>query len=407
MWKLSIGDEQGQKTAVNLVRDEYTVGRAEGCIIRLTERNISRHHATIRRSALGYRIEDQGSLTGVFVNGVRITSPQELSHKDSLQLGDYRIEVIDEDLQIQEQNHLPFSSSTPPSGRLPHRLVVLIGPEQGAEYALEGERFLLGRGEECDFRLDHASVSRVHAEVRLVDSSHYEIIDKGSANGLRVNGHELPRSLLDSRDVIELGDVVLKYIPQGQVFRASPTEGQRIAALGGLTPPPPRSIRATTPAWSLAAACAGAALTAIAALAWFNMESEAQPLESEQDPASLRAQTRKLSPLEEAQRLRSAGTPLLIHEALQQLPQDHPARQTEQFQELEAIWARAMLEEAQEAELPRRRQLLEQVASAESVPLELRETAFELLKKSRENSLDLSDLGKKQRPRVRPASSTP
>ena len=36
MWKLSIEDDQGQQTVVNLVRDEYSIGRAEANTIRLT-----------------------------------------------------------------------------------------------------------------------------------------------------------------------------------------------------------------------------------------------------------------------------------------------------------------------------------------------------------------------------------
>ena len=49
MWKLSIEDDQGQQTVVNLVRDEYSIGRAEANTIRLTDRNVSRHHASLHR----------------------------------------------------------------------------------------------------------------------------------------------------------------------------------------------------------------------------------------------------------------------------------------------------------------------------------------------------------------------
>jgi len=42
MWKLTIEDDQANKTVVHLVRDEYSVGRAEDNTVRLTERNI--HH---------------------------------------------------------------------------------------------------------------------------------------------------------------------------------------------------------------------------------------------------------------------------------------------------------------------------------------------------------------------------
>ncbi|MCC6666907.1 MAG: FHA domain-containing protein, partial [Polyangiaceae bacterium] len=50
MWKLSIEDDQANKTVVSLVRDEYSIGRGEENTVRLTERNISRRHAKLTRN---------------------------------------------------------------------------------------------------------------------------------------------------------------------------------------------------------------------------------------------------------------------------------------------------------------------------------------------------------------------
>ena len=50
MWKLVIEDDEGKRTVVPLARDDYTIGRQEGNTIRLTERNVSRHHGRVRRS---------------------------------------------------------------------------------------------------------------------------------------------------------------------------------------------------------------------------------------------------------------------------------------------------------------------------------------------------------------------
>lgn len=267
MWKLIIVDDQHQRTIVNLVREKYAIGRAEGHAVRLTERNISRLHAVVSRSRQGFRIEDHASYNGVFVNGVRLVGRQELAHGDLVQLGDYRVQVIDEAIETQEQGYRPFDKDlSPVSGRLPHRLVELIGPDQGAQFPFEQERLLLGRGPECDIVIDHGSVSRVHAEVRAIGTDRFEILDKRSANGLRINGHERDRAILDGRDVIEVGDVVLKYIPQGQVFQASADEGLRIAALAGSTPPPPHISARSGLGQRLFAAGLGALLVVLIAL---------------------------------------------------------------------------------------------------------------------------------------------
>lgn len=394
MWKLSIVDDQGQKTSVNLVRDQYSIGRAEGNTIRLTERNISRRHALIRQTSTGYMIEDLGSYNGLYVNGVRVISHQELAHQDLIQLGDYRVAVIDEDLATQEQGHQPYSGSVAPaSGHLAHRLVVLIGPKQGAEFPLESERLLLGRGDECDIFLDHASVSRVHAEVRRIQENLFEIIDKGSANGLRINGRELPRALLDSRDVVELGDVVLKYIPQGQIFRVSPTEGQHLAAWGRLEPPAPEPVPQSR---SLLAAVGGACVAFLLALFWFTFCRSPEPVLSPEETALTSPTERNLSPeqiLSEAQRLVQEEQWTEAHTLLQTIPREDPARRSPIFHALEADWALHLLEAAQtEEDQAQRRNMLQQIAHAESVPGELRKQAFDLLQEQNKPGLELNEL---------------
>ena len=96
MWKLCVEDDQTNKTAVALVRDEYSLGRAEDNAVRLTERNISRKHAVLKRNGSGWLLEDLNSYNGCYVNGVRVSGVHKLEHADLVQLGDYRLEVSDE-----------------------------------------------------------------------------------------------------------------------------------------------------------------------------------------------------------------------------------------------------------------------------------------------------------------------
>src|SRR6185437_14946760 len=104
MWKLAIEDDEGKQTVVPLTRDEYTIGRKDGNTIRLTERNVSREHARLlkKKSASESNgngengkstvvLEDLTSYNGVFVNGLRVTHSQNLTHGDLVQIGDYRI----------------------------------------------------------------------------------------------------------------------------------------------------------------------------------------------------------------------------------------------------------------------------------------------------------------------------
>ncbi len=398
MWKLIITDDQGQQTVVNLVRNEYRIGRSEDNAIRLTERNISRKHAVLRRSGSSFSIQDLGSDNGVFVNGVRIHGQQALGHRDFIQLGDYRVEVLDEALDTQEQSHSPYptGSTIPPSSRLPHRLVVLIGPEQGAEYALEGDRYLIGRDDDCDFRIDHGSVSRIHAEVRRLDEEHFEIIDKGSANGLRINGHERPRAVLDGRDVVELGDVVLKYIMKGQVFHVDAAEGERIAAMSGSSLPPPASEARLPLGVPLIAAAAGALLILIVLFLLFRgMPGSTSSNETIPAQEEARELTLVDSALGTAVRLHQKGDVFRAHEEARQLAESHPElKNTPEFIAIESAWAEAMMRSAMEEQDPKRqRRLLREVSQADTVSAHQRQAAMVALMKvdAKKSPVDTSD----------------
>jgi hypothetical protein len=83
----------------------------------------------------------------------------------------------------------------------------------GRAVRLAGETVTLGRLPECSVVLADPNVSRVHAEVRLTSNgSDYEIIDRGSTNGTRVNGMPVtgPRVLAPG-DTITLGATTIGY----------------------------------------------------------------------------------------------------------------------------------------------------------------------------------------------------
>lgn len=79
------GEWRGQ--AIQISKQELTVGRSRGSQLRLRERSISRAHATILRTRRGVYIRDEKSLLGTYVNGQRINGPIRLKHGDVIQIG--------------------------------------------------------------------------------------------------------------------------------------------------------------------------------------------------------------------------------------------------------------------------------------------------------------------------------
>lgn len=399
MWKLSIEDDQGNKTVVNLVRDEYSIGRAEHNTVRLTERNISRSHARVYKHADKWTLEDLNSYNGCFINGVRVGGQHALEHGDLIQLGDYRLEILDDAVTAAELpdvgtgNRPATVPGIPRSQTLlgqPDRLVMLVGPAPGTEYPLVGERRVIGRGEECDIVINHGSVSRVHAEIRAFGDGRYELLDRDSANGVRINGVELKRALIDARDMLELGDVVLKFIPAGQIYRPGADESQQIVALAPF--PEERMSQASSleahhaasrslhPAVIGVMAVGGLALVVLVAVVTLHGHSTA-PSASQEDPGAAAPIDSAARTLAEAKALLARGQIESAHlKVTTEIPADSNVRQSQDFRNIEARWADSMLEQAaQEPDPAKKRAILDRVAQATTVDATRRQRANEEL----------------------------
>jgi pSer/pThr/pTyr-binding forkhead associated (FHA) protein len=224
MWRLCIEDDEANRTIVNLVRKEYTIGRAEENAVRLTERNVSRRHAVLRRTNEGWVFEDLHSETGSFVNERRVDAPLAIEHRDKVRIGDYDITLLDSEKEAEEaaadkqSETVPASVESDRSVERHDRLVVLEGPNPGTQYPLIDKKILIGRGEECDLTIADTSVSRVHASLMRDEHGRFHVSDQKSSNGVRVNGMEITKIPLYAGDIVELGDVHLQFVPKGSRF---------------------------------------------------------------------------------------------------------------------------------------------------------------------------------------------
>ncbi|MDX2051098.1 MAG: FHA domain-containing protein [Polyangiaceae bacterium] len=389
MWKLSIEDDQGNKTVVHLVRDDYTIGRAEASTVRLTERNISRKHIELVREGSGWVVIDRKSYNGVHVNGVRVHEKKALAHGDVVQLGDYRMELGDETADAKDTSPQSVAQESQVDQ---DRLVIVAGLEVGTEFALTGERLVLGRGDECDISLNHASVSRVHAEISSLGDGRYEFIDKESANGVRINGVDLKRSILDARDTIELGDVVLKFIPAGQAY--NPLLDRSLSLLYA-EPAPVGPVASAPPAKPISPALkvVGALLlvTVLVGVGWVASKGSEQNATFTGIASSKQDEAARV--LEEAGELLAKGAIEDAHQKVAELPESSNARQSPAFRKIESEWAKALLAQADaETDPTVKRELLKQVVLSPTVDTFSRKRAEQEIKKLTGDAVDISDL---------------
>ena len=223
MFKLVISDDEGKQTVVPLVRDEITIGRKEGNTIRLTERNVSRRHARVRKANGSFVIEDLHSYNGVKLNGQKIGAETKLEPGDQIGIGDYQLalQVEAADATVPEQvspavanaDTAMIASPGPPA-----RLVMITPPAPGAEFALTADRVRIGRAEDLDIWVNHRSISREHAEIQKEPDGGLRLIDLGSANGVRVNAQDVQNALLGAGDVVELGQVRFRFVAAGEHY---------------------------------------------------------------------------------------------------------------------------------------------------------------------------------------------
>jgi len=280
MLKLVISDNEGTTTVVPFVRDEISIGRKDGNTIRLTERNISRRHCTLERVNGSYRVRDHGSYNGVIINGTKIDGESSVKAGDHLQIGDYTL-LVEAEAAAAEPGAEPAkslppppppprprgeapneieptrvaprpsaaASPIPPRAASPSRLVVLTAPLAGAEFSLpERGELRIGRAEELEITIDHRSVSREHARLSC-ENGRYRLVDRGSSNGLMVNGEKITDAELGPGDVLELGEVLVRFVGPGEAYVFDPNEARAL-----------RKRRGSRGAMMVAAAIVGAAV---------------------------------------------------------------------------------------------------------------------------------------------------
>jgi type III secretion system (T3SS) inner membrane Yop/YscD-like protein len=146
------------------------------------------------------------------------------------------------------------------------RLVVLVGPAAGERHPLR-DGLVLGRGPDCDLRVDDGGVSRAHLAFALRDGR-VTVRDLGSKNGLCVNDRRARRARgLAAGDVVEVGETLLALEAgdepgDARDARAPPAAPARRAPARRPSPRRRLGVRLSSPL------AASVLLAAAAALCW-------------------------------------------------------------------------------------------------------------------------------------------
>jgi len=255
------------------IDNEVSVGRAEGCVIRLDDRAVSRQHALFRNAPKGVEVIGRSEFSPLRINGVEQSSAI-LKSGDVIEIGSYQLKLkshepstahhpvlfpeqtsevestfqlkpVSEPVPVEDsasidipvtQPEPDFPTSTLSAG-VPEvamdsvvttssdtestkvftsvdvlvRLKIPEGLAQVSELELIKEETFIGRDSECDIILgNEKKASRKHAVIRK-KGLNFLLQDLGTANGTLLNGRKVEESALADGDIIQIGDAKIEF----------------------------------------------------------------------------------------------------------------------------------------------------------------------------------------------------
>ena len=114
---LRVGPSPGK--VYPLLKSEVTLGRDINNEIVINDAEISRKHSRLKIVGNGYVIEDLGSTNGTWVDEQRISGQYQLSHGDTIRMGDnisltYEVIGYDADATVASSSAAPATAQAPP-----------------------------------------------------------------------------------------------------------------------------------------------------------------------------------------------------------------------------------------------------------------------------------------------------
>jgi len=237
MPELIVSYLDGTEERYPLAGQDVFIGRDTQLLVSIPDSKISRRHARVFLRRGAWFIEDLGSVNGVVVDGVRITTAVPFSAGRDFHIGDEILRLVE---------RAPVGAGArggvAPQSPSPWRLTVTAGPLKGQVLTLlsPGPQ-IIGRDALADLPLADASMSRKHA--RLVVGPHdVAVEDLGSSNGTFINEQPTSRGVMRAGDVLRLGSVSLhlRHLPQAALppeRRVAPAQASSSRPVG---PPVPK-----------------------------------------------------------------------------------------------------------------------------------------------------------------------
>jgi ATP-binding cassette subfamily C protein len=212
-----LSDQSGVEFAV---RDTMTIGREAGCDIVLSERAVSRKHASIEPTPDGLRLTDLGSGNGVWIGPTRVEE-KILGPGDHFQIGSTVFECVRAQPEpvhaaapasVADASTIFMTAPTmaavaPAAVHTPFIVRIVNGSRAGTEIIVDTGVATIGRSLDCTVVVDERDVSRKHAKIESTPDG-LLLTDTGSSTGVWIGSMEIKSQLIKPGDRVRLGEHV-------------------------------------------------------------------------------------------------------------------------------------------------------------------------------------------------------
>jgi len=210
---LKLGDNTLGRYTIKF--NKLTIGRVPDNDVVIDNLAVSRHHAIVTEEHGIYYVEDQQSVNGTFVNGVRITR-QEVKHNDEILIGKHKLifqepsKTEPDEVAAQIKDSKTILLDTADLKRIrrlkpsrPSPAALILPDRERMEISIDP--FLIGKGDETDLKLQGMGIGNIQAKIVQDKEGDYRLIHIGGWKPTKVNGAKVSEQTLLDGDEIQIG----------------------------------------------------------------------------------------------------------------------------------------------------------------------------------------------------------
>jgi pSer/pThr/pTyr-binding forkhead associated (FHA) protein len=198
-------------TIYDITHWETSIGKVKSNDIMLPLPSISRFHTVIAKRRKDWVVFDTSArTTGVLVNGEKIEKRAVIENGDIITIGSVDLKFeCDEALSQKSRSQIRQQARQSAAPSVAYGVLVDINTKRPVY--LKKQDVLIGRGSDCDIRLNSEAVSSHHARIHNT-SKGWAVSDLDSHNGTKLNGRFITQpQLIFDEDMLTFGDKVFIF----------------------------------------------------------------------------------------------------------------------------------------------------------------------------------------------------